>query len=226
MQNKQYKYLTLIAMISAIILPCAAITFNKVVIINGSTACAGTILMPFWFIISDIVTEVYGYKVSRQIFWYSLLCNFLFAIFTIALVNLPSSKSWVGEQAYSFVFGNILPIVFGSFFAAMVGTFLNTYLISKWKILVNGKYFWLRSIGASTIGEFIYTMVAFLLIFRGTLEFKQISTYIMWSYSFKIVGAVILIIPANIIVKFLKNKEHIDVYDTNVNFNPFKLSTE
>lgn len=225
MKSKQYKYLTLIAMISAIILPCATITFNKVVIIDGSLAAAGTLPMPLWFVISDIITEVYGYKISRQIFWCALLCNFLFAVFTTILVDLPSPKLWGGASSYSFVFGNMLHIVCSAYIALSIGSFINTYLISKWKILVRGKYFWLRSIGASVIGEGIYTGLAGLLIFAGKMPLEKMVSFIIWSYIFKIAGSVIFATPANLITIYLKKKESVDSYDINVNFNPFKVST-
>ena len=225
MPMRQYKYLTLIAMISAIVLPCATITLNKIIPIGYSSASAGTLTMPLWFILGDIITEVYGYKISRQIFWYALLCNFLFAVFTTLLVDLPSPKSWMGGYAYSFVFGNMMHIVCGAFIALMIGSFINNYLLSKWKVLVRGKYFWLRSLGSSTVGEAVYTIIAGLLIFTGKLPFGKMAIIIMWSYFFKIVGSILLSGPANLIVIYLKKKEGLDTYDVNVDFNPFKLST-
>ena len=138
---------------------------------------------------------------------------------------MPSPKLWTGEAAYSFVFGNMLHIVCGSYIALAIGSFINTYLISKWKVLVRGKYFWLRSIGASVIGEGIYTVAAGLLIYIGRVPFDKMVDFIMWSYIFKIVGSIILATPANLIASYLKKKEEIGSSDKTTNFNPFKIST-
>ena len=150
MQAKQYKYCTLIAMITTIILPCAAVVSYKTVAIGSSMICASSLLLPLWFVIGDITTEVYGYNISRKIFWSALLCYFIFTVFIVALINLPSPTQ---RFAYSPIFDNLIYMVCSDIFAIIIGGFINTYLISKWKILIKGRYFWLRSIGASTIGE-------------------------------------------------------------------------
>lgn len=216
------------AMITAIILPCATITFNKVVALDFSYASAGTLPMPFWFMLGDIITEVYGYRVSRQIVWNALLCNLLFAVAIFILIRLPSPKAWTGESAYLFVLGDTIRLAISGLVALIIGVFINNYLISKWKVLVRGKYFWLRSIGSSTIGEAAYTLLAFFLIFLlgGHLNLHTMLIFVIWSYCFKFIGAILLAGPANLIANYLKKKEGIDIYDTNVNFNPFKVSTQ
>lgn len=43
-------------------------------------------------------------------------------------------------------------------------------------------------------------------------------------YSWKLGFAVLLTFPAWLLVKYLKNRENIDHYDVNTNFNPFILT--
>lgn len=179
--------------------------------------------MPFWFILNDIVTEVYGYKIARQIFWYAILCNIMFAIVVTILLQLPSPESWSGEAHYAFVFKDMLRLAFSSSCAMIVGSFINMYLISNWKILVNGKYFWLRSIGASTSGEAVFTILIWILAFTGKVSLERLIVIIIWSYLFKVIGSIIFAGPVNLIVKYLKKVEKTDAYDYHVNFNPFKL---
>ncbi len=55
---------------------------------------AGTILFPLSYIFGDILTEVYGYRRSRQVIWMGFACNALLAG-TLALVGfLPGAEEW------------------------------------------------------------------------------------------------------------------------------------
>jgi hypothetical protein len=223
MLNNQPKYLIIIAMLATIIMPCSVITTNKVISIGSQYASAGSLVLPLWFVIGDILTEVYGYRVSRQIFWYAIFCQFIFCFVTFLLIRLPSPTFWHGQASYLLVLGNILHLYLGGITAMIIAGFVNTYIISKWKILTRGKYFWIRTIGSSTIGEAVYTILAFFLMFFGTIPIVQLKFFIFWAYLFKVGYAILFAIPANLLVNYLKKEEGTDVYDYHVNFNPFKI---
>ena len=44
----------------------------------GLNTDAGTLIFPLGFLISDLITEVYGYKQARRAIWCGFLFNFLF----------------------------------------------------------------------------------------------------------------------------------------------------
>ena len=69
-----------------------------------------------------------------------------------AVIKLPHHPQFLSIQnAYEEVFGNLIRFVSAGFLAVLSSHFLNIYIFSKWKILLRGKYFWLRSIGASEL---------------------------------------------------------------------------
>lgn len=127
-------------------------------------------------------------------------------------------------KEYSFVLGHLLLISSGSFIGALTGMFINIYLVSKWKILLQGKHFWMRSLGATTIGEFIYTVVAISIMYANTMDFHKIEALIITSYTIKVIFNFLAIIPAAIVVHFLKKVEEQNNFETSSNFNPFSIS--
>ncbi len=217
----RYKYLIFLAMFSMIIMPSSIITTNKIMLVGGEYASAGSLILPLWFVISDIIAEVYGFEISKKIFWYTLICQFFFVAFTYSLAHLPSPTFWHSQQAYNLVTGNIIHLYFGGLFAIIAAGYVNIYFITKWKKLVEGRIFWLRSIGSSTIGEAFYTALAFLLMFIGTSFMTKVTMFILWAYLFKVIYAIIFALPANIIVNLLKKAEGIDIYDHNKDLDPF-----
>src|SRR4029079_1592251 len=106
------------------------------------------------------------------------------------------------------------------------GAFFNIYFLSKWKMLVKGKYFWLRSLGSSAIGESVYTLFVVSLLNFGMVSFKGFINILCISYAFKLAFDTIAVIPASFLANFLKKTEGVDVYDFAQNFIPFKYKSK
>lgn len=224
-QPYHYKALIFLSMLYVAVTLAAVTMVNKVVALGfGGYVQGGALLTPLWYALGDIITEVYGYKISRQMLWASFGTHFVFAVLTFTVIHLDSPAFWAGNESYFFVFGNILRIYFSGFLAALISGFANIYVISKLKILMLGRFFWLRSIGASTFSEALYTALIIPMISFGHLSLRQILVIIGSSYALKIIYAVILAAPNTLIAKYLKKLEGVDIYDHNVNFNPFILS--
>ena|SRR3990167_3442679 len=222
-QYKNYHALILLTMIYLSITLAAGVMVNKLVILGPGYVQGGAIITPLWYSLADIMTEVYGYKILRQILWSALISQLIFSSAIFLMIHLPSPPFWHDQGSYYFVFGNILRIYFSGSIAFLISGFINIYVISKWKILILGKHFWLRNIGASTVAEAIYTALIIPMISIGNLEVKKMLLIIAISYGFKVIYAIVMAIPASIVVKYLKKLEDIDVYDYGVNFSPFVL---
>ncbi len=105
--------------------------------------------------------------------------------------------------------------------AAFFGVFLNSYILTKWKILINGKYFWLRSLGSTLFGEAIFILTWGFLAFSGEFPIRELLQLMLVSYAYKAICNIITIFPSAILAFSLKKAEGIDVYDYNTNFTPF-----
>lgn len=198
----------------------------KIVSVGSFTATASTLIIPFWFFLGDIITEVYGYQVTKRLIWIALICQFIFAFICGGFVNLPSPPNWPNQAAYIQVLGKLPRVAIASFLAIIFGAFLNAYAITKWKILLRGKYFWLRCLGATAVGELVFTFVALVTEFWGVTSTSSILHLLAVSYGTKLLADPILIFPSSLLAAWLKKSEGIDTFDYNINFNPFNLSTD
>jgi uncharacterized integral membrane protein (TIGR00697 family) len=195
----------------------------KTITIGPIVGMASSIVFPFTYSIMDIVAEVYGYQTARNLIWFGMLCDFLFGSLVLLLSFLPS-PSYQQYTIYHHIFSPLLRAVFAQEIGALIGAFINIYLISKWKIFLRGKYFWLRSIGSSTLGELCMLIISVLVALTGVLSFHTLFIIIGYAYLYKIIFATVISPFLVVVVKFIKWKEGIDIYDTNVNFNPLKFS--
>src|SRR5262245_18687209 len=64
--------------------------FDPRLINIGLDTDAGTLIFPLTFLLSDLITEVYGYKYARRAIWCGFLFNALFIIYGQIVIHMPS----------------------------------------------------------------------------------------------------------------------------------------
>jgi len=224
------KMATVLAMLSITILLVAWIFTGKYLSIGSHLTTAGSLILPVWFILNDIITEVYGYIFSKRLLHSTIFCLFIFCSLTSLLAHIPNLNDLEGQSGYLFIFGKFHYYYLIGVVALFISGIVNIFAVSKWKILTQGRSFWLRSLGSSTIGEFLYSLITCLLVFGvsylsplNNASLSHALNIMITAYITKVVYTIILAWPANILAQFIKNYEGIDVYDRNINFNPFKL---
>lgn len=194
---------------------------HKLVTVGSTITAAGVFLFPATFVIGDVIAEVYGYAVARQLLWGAVVCEFLFALFCYMLIHLKSPPFWHYQQDFNYILGGLLRIYFSGLFAFLIASFVNIILLSKWKIALKGRYFWFRSVLSSAIGEAIYTVICVFFIYYKTMPFSEMITLIVTVYLFTMFYVAVFAMPAAPIARLIKRVEGVDTFDYSVNFNPF-----
>lgn len=181
------------------------------------------LIFPLSYAISDIIAEVYGLSIAKKIIWLTLIFELLYAAIIQLIIVTPFPSNWQHHEDYDIVFGNLLLFVISGFFAVIFSSFINIYLITKWKVMLYGKHLAFRSLMSSLIGGFF--LVAIIVVFAyskldiSMQSLKLFSNIYLWEALYSL----ILTIPVYFLSVFLKKKEQLDVYDSSINFNPFKF---
>ena len=219
-KEQRYQYLTMLIMFYLTVdLTCLALTYKFIEIDTIKTSIE-IFLFPLTYTLTDIIAEVYGYNEAKKAIWMVFVCDFLFAFFTYLGVHIHSFNS-SQQAAYVSVFGLLLRGSAAEILGVLSGIFINIYLISKLKILARGRYFWLRSITSSTLGEAVLLIISMPIIFAGRVSTSDLMMIIISTYIYKIVFALVMALPANLLANTLKRKEATDVFDYNTKFSPF-----
>lgn len=224
MQRHPYKFIIFLSIFYSISWSSAYLMVYKMVAIGNIPIPGAVFLFPLSFSLADVITEVYGYRIARQILWSGIICGFIFCVAVKLVAGLPSPTFWHLKKEYDGVFGLILRAYSAVTLGNIIGSSINIYIISKWKIILHGKYFWIRSLCSTAIGEFAFSVVGALIGFAGVEPSSKILWLMLGGYSFKMIYAFIAIWPAVALAKLLKQAEGVDIYDYNVNYNLFKLS--
>jgi uncharacterized integral membrane protein (TIGR00697 family) len=198
---------------------------SKILQLGPFTFDGGTLLFPISYIFGDILTEVYGYQRSRRVIWAGFGSAVLMVIVFAIVGALPPAEGWENQAAYEAILGTTPRIVLGSLIAYFAGEFSNSYTLAKMKVLTQGRWLWTRTIASTLVGEGIDTVLFVTIAFAGTMPWLLFWSIIVSNYIFK-VGLEVIMTPATYrITNYLKKTENEDVYDTDTDFNPFKLTT-
>lgn len=217
--DRRNSALIALSMLQITLMLTANVLIYKLSIINGITMSVGSFIIPFVHVVLDIISERYGFQTAKKIIIISLACQLVFTIACGLLIKLPSPNFWHYQVAYDQVLGKLFRIFVGSLMGSLVGLYVNAKLISKWKILIKGKYFWLRSIGASAIGQLIFSVITITYDMYGIQPAHVIISIISASYTIKLIFTIVASTPAAFIVALLKIYDKTPSYE--ISINPF-----
>lgn len=183
---------------------------------------AAVIIFPLTYIFGDVLTEVYGFKRTRFVIWIGFAANVLMAAAFLLTIALPFPDYWTGQTAYAAVLGFTPRLILASLVAYFAGEFVNATLLSKMKVLTQGKWLWTRTIGSTLAGQGLDTVLFISIAFGGILPAANLGMMMLAQYLFK-VGFEIVATPATyVVVNWLKHKEGQETFDYGISYNPFR----
>lgn len=189
---------------------------------------AGVLFFPVSYVIGDILTEVYGYKGARRCIWAGFAAMVFLAFMSFVVVALPPAADWGNQAAYEAVFGQVPRIVFASIVAFLAGEFVNSYVMARMKIWTKGKALWSRTIGSTIFGQGVDSVLFYPLAFWGaegwTARLVLIVALTQWAL--KVAWEAALTPVTYAVVGWLKQREGVEVFDTDTDFTPFKIARE
>ena len=148
---------------------------------------AGTITFPFAYMLGDVLTEIWGYRIAKRIILLTLLCNVILVIFTMIGVWLPS-PDYLAEtaDAYGHIFTYVPRIVLASLTGFLFGELSNAWLMDRIKAWTKGRWLWVRTIGSSAVAYFFDSVPFVLIAFAGTVSVRDLLLMIAFQYVSKL----------------------------------------
>ena len=217
---KVSKYFVIVAAIFITSLLTANIIAVKLVTISGFFLPAGVVIFPISYIFGDILTEVYGYRLTRMVIWLGFFCNLL-AVVAIGLAQaLPAAPFWQDQAAFEAILGYTPRLLAASFVAYLIGEFANSYILARLKIVTQGRWLWVRTISSTIVGQGLDSVVFILIAFAGVIPGPGLVNTILTQWVFKSAYEAIATPLTYAVTNFLKRVEGLDTFDVETNFNP------
>jgi uncharacterized integral membrane protein (TIGR00697 family) len=188
---------------------------------------AGTLIFPLTFLLSDLITEVYGYQQARRAIWCGFLFNVIFILYGQLIIHLPSPAYAVSnnEKFDAMLMMNIRIIV-ASMLSYLCSEPLNSFVMAKLKIRFGGNKLAMRFVAstllASGVDSFIFGSIAFF----GLMTEEKLFLLIVTMWFLKVVIEIVGLPISLWLTQQLKKTERLDIYDNNTKFNLFSLQVE
>ncbi|MEK6575420.1 MAG: queuosine precursor transporter [Chloroflexota bacterium] len=229
---RSYRYYTAVTAIFVTCLIISNIIAVKIAAFGSLFLPAAVIIFPISYIFGDVLTEVYGYARARQTIWIGFGCNLLAVVAIWIGGALPTAPFWTAnaydapaaaQQAYEAILGFTPRLLAASFVAYLVGEFLNSFVLAKFKIATSGKHLWLRTISSTLVGQLADSCIFIIAAFAGILPNAALGQLVLTQWLFKSAYEALATPLTYVVVNFLKRAENEDYYDRDTNFNPIAL---
>jgi queuosine precursor transporter len=222
-ENHQPKHLWFLMLSYCMVIVLANWFDPRLVHIFGFDTDAGTIIFPLTFLLSNLITEVYGYKQARRAIWTGFLFNGIFILYSQIVIHLPSPSYPTNNDLFLKILHADTRIIVASCVSYFFSEPTNSFIMAKLKLWTKGRHLSFRFVTSTIFAAAIDSFIFGCLAFYGVMSNYNLSwlVFYMWlvKVSVEIFGLSISIPLSN----YFKKLEKMDIYDINTNFNVFKL---
>ena len=162
------------------------ITSNRTFNIGQFMLPSAVIAFPIVYIVNDVLTECYGFKMASKAIWIAFGLNLLSVIFFNIAINLPTT---IDYSSYNIVLGSTLKPLIASVLAYLIGSFVNAKIMDT---LRNHKSLMLRCVLSTLFGETIDAVIFISIVFIGVMDFRTICSMIITQAMFKTLYEIIV----------------------------------
>ena len=186
------------------------ITSKQVLLPFNITMTGAVFIFPITYILSDLVSEVYGYRWSRLTCYFGFAANLFAALVFSAVIQSPAPSYWQNQEAFQTVLGSTPRVLVASLLAFVIGDFVNDQIFARMKRKYPDsiKGFGARAIFSSLMGELVDSLVFLPLAFWGLMP---VQTLVIMTLSQVVIktGYELVILPfTTIAVKLVSRYEN------------------
>jgi len=165
----------------------------------------GILTYPVTFLITDIVSEIYGKKRADFMVLMGFGCSLLMLAIVQVAIHVAPHAYWVPgsadaqfyqsvegyQHAYESVFSLGPVLLVGSMLAYLCAQLTDNYLFHWWKRKTNGKHLWLRNNGSTWVSQLVDTaIVNSILFYIGfKMDFASGVSIMVTIYVYKVIIA-------------------------------------
>ena len=151
----------------------------------------GIIAYPITFLVTYIVSEVYGKKRANNLVKAGIFAS-AFALLIVIVSTSATATTWspINDAEFKKVFGFTFIAVGASLAAYLLAQFLDVQVFHFWKRLTKGKHLWLRNNFSTFSSQLIDTITILLLLCSfGVIKWELFGILLLNGYIFKVLFA-------------------------------------
>lgn len=198
--HSSLKLILTVVFITALLIS-VVITWRQIALPFWITMTWAIIVFPITYILSDVFSEVYGYRRSRITCYMAFGCNLAMSLIFMAVINMKAPEYFTNADAYSTVLWNTWRVLWASLLAYVIWDFVNDRVFQKMKAKHphDNKWFGWRAILSSLAWETVDSWIFIPLAFLGTMPNETLLIMILTQIILKVAYETI-VLPITIVV--------------------------
>ena len=153
----------------------------------------GILPYPITFLITDLISELYGKKKANQVVTAGIFASF-FSLLIVFVADLAPASDWspVTNSMFTKVFGATVIAVMASMTAYLLAQYVDIHIFHFWKKLTRGKHLWLRNNASTFFSQFVDTCAVLLLLCSfGQIDWTLFGSLLLSGFLFKVLIALL-----------------------------------
>ena len=153
----------------------------------------GILPYPITFLITDLISEIFGKKKANQVVVAGIFASFFSIGILLVADAVPAiANSPINDATFNQVFSLSPLAVLASMIAYLLAQFVDIRIYHFWKKITQGKHLWLRNNFSTFASQFLDTFTVILLLcFFGVLSWDMFLGLVVSGFIFKVLVAVI-----------------------------------
>lgn len=186
------------------------ITTKQVQFPFGISMTGAVFIFPITYILSDVFSEIYGYRWSRIAAWLGFAMNLLMVIFYEIVIYTPAPSYWEGQEAFQTVLGGTPRTLIAGLLAYLVGGWIDdkVFLLLKRGHVGDNKGFATRAIVSSAVGELFDSLIFLPIAFIGLMPIQNLMVMTVTQVALKTGYEVIVVPITRLVVKKVQAYEN------------------
>jgi uncharacterized integral membrane protein (TIGR00697 family) len=196
----------------AVVLILSNIGASKGVVIGPIVTDGGFFLFPLAYILGDVVSELYGFKVARRAIFTSFALSAFASLCYWIIIALPGFGDDYGNAKQAAIEGALGPvplIVLGSLLAFLAGQTVNSWILVKLKARTGEKTLWARLMSSSVAGEFVDTLIfcSIAAPVIGITDAGMFVNYVLVGFAYKTLVEFLMVPVTAAVIGWMKKRE-------------------
>ncbi len=153
----------------------------------------GILPYPITFLITDMISEVYGQKKANQVVTAGIFASiFSMCIIYVSAALPAAAESPVSNELFRTVFGQTALAVLASMSAYLLAQYIDIYIYHFWKKVTKGKMLWVRNNFSTFTSQTVDTLSVILLLCSfEILPWSSFQTLFISGLIFKLIIAIL-----------------------------------
>lgn len=206
--NKEYNiYILFVVSVASLSIICNLIMGVEVhlpIYFTTLTVPASALFYVLTFMICDIVAEIYGFEKAVRVTVYNVIAQAITCGIVFSLITFLPAKIDHQSESIMYFFTLMSREFISSTLALIAAKTLNDFFIVYLRDKLAGRFFGIRTILSTVVGEVVMLEVDYNYSFHGLKSAWNIQQLIWSAMAYKLIAAIILAVPAVIIANKLR----------------------